>query len=86
MFGDDWGEEVKEAQEVLGAIVEEQVTKCQRDGVLRPGPIDRISRSGQALLHGIALMQLEGQVPADDAESFAKEAIDDLFDGLRARD
>ena len=86
MYGDEWGEAVNEAQVALGAIVAEQIAKCQRDGILRSGPVERIARSGRALLHGIALMQLEGHVPADEAESFAQETIDDLFDGLRARD
>jgi AcrR family transcriptional regulator len=86
MYSEDWGEQVADARRDMAGIVNERIAQCQQAGVFRPGSVGRIARTGQALLHGIAVLHLDGQVSATELEAFTQEAIADLIDGLRGRD
>jgi AcrR family transcriptional regulator len=85
MFADEWGELVLDAQQALHGILRRQIELCQEAGVLRQGAVERIERSGIALLHGIAVLVLDGRVSSGEVDAVGRDAIEDLFEGLKRR-
>lgn len=86
MWADQWGPTVERGRQQVRAVAHEQIARCQEAGLFRPVPVERFEYSGQALLHGVAVLHLEGQISHEKLERFVDGALDDLFDGFRARD
>jgi AcrR family transcriptional regulator len=86
MWADQWGPTVERGRQAVRAVAHEQIARCQEAGLFRPVPVERFEYSGQALLHGIAVLHLEGQISHDNLDRYVEGALDDLFDGFRLRD
>ncbi len=85
MWADQWGVAVEQGRQEVRTVAHEQIAQCQEAGLFRLDPAERFQHSGQALLHGIAVLHLEGQITADKLERFVDGALDDLFEGFRVR-
>lgn len=86
MWADTWGANVERGRQEVRAVAHEQIRRGQEAGAFRPVPVERFEYSGQALLHGIAVLHLEGRITRDKLEQFVDGALDDMLDGFRARD
>jgi AcrR family transcriptional regulator len=86
MWADTWGPTVERGRQEVRTVAHEQIARCQEAGLFRPVPVERFEYSGQALLHGIAVLHLEGQISRENLDRYVEGALDDLLDGFRVRD
>jgi AcrR family transcriptional regulator len=86
MWADTWGPSVERGRQAVRTVAHEQIARCQEAGLFRPVPVERFEYSGQALLHGIAVLHLEGQISRENLDRYLDSALDDLFDGFKVRD
>ena len=86
MWADTWGPTVERGRQEVRSVAHELIARCQEAGLFRPVPVERLEYSGQAMLHGIAVLHLEGQISREKLEQYLDGALDDLFDGFRLRE
>jgi AcrR family transcriptional regulator len=74
------------AAATFGLLVE-AIGACQAAGQLRPGAPEDLAVPLWSIVHGLAALLIDGQVPvaADGVESRAAQVTAAVFDGLRAR-
>lgn len=70
------------------AVLEEAITRCQQTGAAREGDPRVLSQTAWSLVHGLAMLLLDGHLGRSDcfagAESLARAATNLLWEGLQA--
>jgi hypothetical protein len=85
MYSDPWDDEVQTAREAALGWTRQTLRDLQSAKIVRRGSIDSIDRSCTALIHGIAVLIIDGKLPKSASSSIVDESLTHLMEGIRPK-
>ena len=85
MYGEPWGDLVEPSRSEARSLLKSQIEECRNAGLLKSVPAEDLALAGWALMHGIAVLYLDGQVEEEDLGAAVDRAMDLLLKGASSK-
>ena len=82
MCGEPWDDLVEPVRSEVRALIRDYIVTCQEAGVVKHESPEKLAHIGWALMHGVAVLHLDGQVRVEELDTMVDEAVGALLDGL----